>query len=278
MDAERTGRFIAELRKEQGRTQAELAKQLGVTDKAISRWETGKGLPDTSLLQPLGAALGVSVGELLAGERLDTQERAERSDGLILEAMRYSRRMLGRTLDAVLLLLGGASFLAPLFVPRSGGSWILGIFLCGLGTARIILRRRNIHPRPRTFLILGAAALGAAFILELLPLGAVLAFCPSPESPPYLTYFSYFDLTVFGYANFAPLLTGLLTVISLFCAVLAVIRRGKARNKAFLCTSLALILSFAPLLFGWEYMTWVSYTVSGLLLLTLCLLAFAQEV
>ena len=54
MDAKTTGRFIAELRKQKGYTQKELAEKIMVTDKAISRWETGKGLPDTSLLKPLG--------------------------------------------------------------------------------------------------------------------------------------------------------------------------------------------------------------------------------
>ena len=70
MDAKTTGRFIAELRKQKGYTQKELAEKIMVTDKAISRWETGKGLPDTSLLKPLGDILGVSGGGLVLG--LDT--------------------------------------------------------------------------------------------------------------------------------------------------------------------------------------------------------------
>ena len=60
MDAKTTGRFLAELRKEKGYTQKELGDKLMVTDKAISRWETGKGLPDTALLKPLSEILGVS--------------------------------------------------------------------------------------------------------------------------------------------------------------------------------------------------------------------------
>lgn len=68
MDTNVTGRFIAELRKQKGYTQKELAEKLRVTDKAISRWETGKGFPDTSLLKPLSDSLGVSVGELLSGK------------------------------------------------------------------------------------------------------------------------------------------------------------------------------------------------------------------
>lgn len=71
MDKNITGRLIAELRKQKGFTQKELAEKLMVTDKAISRWETGKGLPDTSLLKPLGDVLGVSITELLSGKRIE---------------------------------------------------------------------------------------------------------------------------------------------------------------------------------------------------------------
>ena len=74
MDAKTTGRFLAELRKEKGYTQKELGDKLMVTDKAISRWETGKGLPDTALLKPLSEILGVSVGELLAGKRVPPEQ------------------------------------------------------------------------------------------------------------------------------------------------------------------------------------------------------------
>ena len=58
MDAKKTGTFIGMLRRQMGLTQAELAERIGVTDKAVSRWETGKGFPDLSLLQPLAAELG----------------------------------------------------------------------------------------------------------------------------------------------------------------------------------------------------------------------------
>lgn len=58
MDKNATGRFIAELRKQKGLTQKGLAEKLMVTEKAVSRWETGRGLPDTSLLKPLSDVLG----------------------------------------------------------------------------------------------------------------------------------------------------------------------------------------------------------------------------
>jgi len=63
-----TGTAIKQLREKCGMTQSELAKRIGVSNKAVSKWETGKGLPDISLLQPLAQTLGVSLIELINGE------------------------------------------------------------------------------------------------------------------------------------------------------------------------------------------------------------------
>ena len=62
-----TGTTIRQLREKRSLTQAELAEQIGVSSKTISKWETGKGLPDISLLQPLAQALGISLIELMNG-------------------------------------------------------------------------------------------------------------------------------------------------------------------------------------------------------------------
>jgi len=65
-----TGAMIKHLREKSGMTQAELAERIGVSSKTVSKWETAKGLPDISLLQPLAQALGVSVIELMNGEHI----------------------------------------------------------------------------------------------------------------------------------------------------------------------------------------------------------------
>ena len=80
MDQVKIGRFIAGLRKERGDTQRQLAEKLGVSDKAVSKWETGNGLPEVSLMLPLCQELGINVNELLTGERLadaDYKKKAE---------------------------------------------------------------------------------------------------------------------------------------------------------------------------------------------------------
>ena len=65
-----TGSTIRQLRESRKLTQAELAEKIGVSSKTISKWETAKGLPDISLLQPLAQALGISVIELMNGEHI----------------------------------------------------------------------------------------------------------------------------------------------------------------------------------------------------------------
>ena len=74
MDSIKTGEWIAARRKEKELTQKDLAARLGVTDKAVSRWETGKGYPDISLLPALAEELGCTVNELLSGKRLTSEE------------------------------------------------------------------------------------------------------------------------------------------------------------------------------------------------------------
>ena len=76
MDHYVTGAVIRSLREKQGMTQAQLAERLCVTDKAVSKWETGKGFPDLTLLEPLAAALRVSVPELLSGRVIVNGNRA----------------------------------------------------------------------------------------------------------------------------------------------------------------------------------------------------------
>jgi len=71
MDQEKIGKFICTLRKQQGMTQEQLGDFLGVTNKTVSRWETGKYMPDIDKLQELSAILGISINELLIGERIE---------------------------------------------------------------------------------------------------------------------------------------------------------------------------------------------------------------
>ena len=79
------GKFLYELRKEKGLTQAALAQILGVTNKAVSKWETGEAMPETSLLRPIAEVFGVTVDELLSGRRSDFKKQSVEQDYVLDE-------------------------------------------------------------------------------------------------------------------------------------------------------------------------------------------------
>ena len=91
MDKAKTGALIAAARKEKNMTQKELAAALHVSDRAVSKWERGAGFPDISLLEPLADALGLSVLDLLRGERTEEMD-AEAAAGEVLRAIQAERR------------------------------------------------------------------------------------------------------------------------------------------------------------------------------------------
>ena len=96
MDSYITGGTIKTLRESKKLTQAELAERLCISDKTVSKWETGKGLPDITLLEPLAAALGVSLPELLSGEQIINRNRA----GNLLRARLYVCPVCGNVFTA----------------------------------------------------------------------------------------------------------------------------------------------------------------------------------
>ncbi len=85
MDQKKTGEFIARMRKEKCLTQAELAEMLLISDKTVSKWETGKGLPEVSLMLPLCEKLGITVNELLSGAKLSPSEYQRNAEGNIVK-------------------------------------------------------------------------------------------------------------------------------------------------------------------------------------------------
>ena len=98
MDQRKIGEFIAAMRKEQGLTQEELGYRLGVTNKTISRWETGKYMPDIDKLQDLSSMLKISVNELLTGERIfDTTVFMQKADENLIEALSAASLSISKT-------------------------------------------------------------------------------------------------------------------------------------------------------------------------------------
>ena len=87
MDQIKIGKFIASCRKEQGMTQAVLAEKLGISDRAVSKWETGKSLPDSGIMLELCELMKINVNELLSGEKIMAESYDKRAEENLL-AMR----------------------------------------------------------------------------------------------------------------------------------------------------------------------------------------------
>lgn len=85
MNQVKIGKFIAQRRKEKNLTQAQLAEKLNITDREVSKWETGKGMPDSSIMLDLCSVLDVSVNELLSGEMIEMKEYNNKSEELLLK-------------------------------------------------------------------------------------------------------------------------------------------------------------------------------------------------
>ena len=90
MDMVKMGSFLAELRKEQGLTQEQLGEKLGVTNKTVSRWETGTYMPPVEMLEELSKMYGLTINELLSGKKLSTEEYKEMAETNIRETLKAS--------------------------------------------------------------------------------------------------------------------------------------------------------------------------------------------
>ena len=110
MEPTRISRFIAERRKALGLTQRQLAEQLSVSDKAVSKWETGRGLPDVLLMPPLCAVLGITVNDLLSGERVGEGDYRKKAEENMMELMRENAENRQRLLQSI--ACGGVTVVA----------------------------------------------------------------------------------------------------------------------------------------------------------------------
>lgn len=177
MDAKKLGQFIAEIRKEKNMTQVELASKLHVTDKAVSKWERGLGLPDINSIEPLADALGISVAEVMQAERIQsnhvTPENASEMLTNAFDMVKQQRRLerkhhtlifVGVLLAIVLIFLGdtmGWMGLIGVVAPCLCVALALSLVIYG------IWRKRNHLPCARTFIL--------ATVLMLFPI-ALTAF------------------------------------------------------------------------------------------------------
>lgn len=157
MDAQKFGTFIAQCRKEKGMTQSELAAKIMVTDKAVSRWERGKGFPDINLLLPLAEALEVSVFELMHSERQKEKAQIFQDDTIIVHLMENAVEMNKRnkhqdrivTCIACITMLFVTAFIKFYGYGSIGGGIVAGAFIAfiPIGFYLLISNRKDIIGR-----------------------------------------------------------------------------------------------------------------------------------
>ena len=123
-----TGAIIRMFREARNMTQFQLAEQLKVSDKAVSKWETGRGYPDIVLLEPLAKALGLSVTELLAGESVRNSNRA-----FNMKRLKFYVCPICGNVKWRLLCCSCALFPTNLYTTRLCKVFCRAFFVCGLG-------------------------------------------------------------------------------------------------------------------------------------------------
>ena len=156
MDQVKTGQFIKTCRKEKNLTQREVAEKLNISEKTISKWETGNGLPEVGLMLPLCELLEISVNELLSGERLDETEYHEKAEqnimSLIQEKAEAKKKIIIAVIIAVITLLAGLTIclLAELLEMELWLRIVLGvlgavIIVTGIGLACFLERDAGVY-------------------------------------------------------------------------------------------------------------------------------------
>lgn len=115
MDQVKIGQFIKAIRKEKNLTQREAAERMGISEKTVSKWETGNELPEVSLMLPLCNLLGISVNELLSGERLDEKQYFEKAEQNIMSLMEEranaKKKLVLTALVALITVLAAATLI-----------------------------------------------------------------------------------------------------------------------------------------------------------------------
>ena len=135
MDQLKIGKFIADCRKRKNLTQMQLAEKLGITDKAVSKWERGVAMPDTSIMLELCDILSISVNELLSGEKIIMENNNQKNEQLLLDMAKELEKknktiwssMWTIMIISITVLIAGI-FIAAFLIPE--GVWQLVTILC----------------------------------------------------------------------------------------------------------------------------------------------------
>lgn len=152
MDQIKIGKFIAEKRKERGLTQSELAERLSVTDRAVSKWENGRNMPDSSLFKPLCDILEISVNDLISGEEVTFDDYKEKCEENIISTIDYTNRKISEKnniIAAIFLIFGLLLAMAAMTIfpseSSSGSEFsVIGVMISLIGFFKFTKKLRYV--------------------------------------------------------------------------------------------------------------------------------------
>ncbi len=145
MNQEKIGKFIAECRKNKKMTQSELAEKLGVTDKSIGNWENGRNMPDLSLFKPLCDELGITINDLMSGEKISKEEYQEKFEENIVNTIDYSSKKIDKysyVIGLLLVVFGLIMAISAVIMFPSESSWgsiysVFGVMIFVIGVSKL---------------------------------------------------------------------------------------------------------------------------------------------
>ena len=145
MNQEKIGKFIAECRKNKKMTQQELAEKLGVTDKSIGNWENGRNMPDLSLFKPLCDELGITINDLMSGEKISKEKYQEKFEENIVNTIDYSSKKINKysnVIGLILVVFGLFIAMSAVIMFPSESSWgsvysVFGVIIFVIGVSKL---------------------------------------------------------------------------------------------------------------------------------------------
>lgn len=205
MDVKKIGEFIAYNRKNKGLTQEQLGEKLGVSNKTISRWENGNYMPDLSLLKPLSEELGITLNELLSGEKIKSEKVIEQSETSLINTIDYSKQRLEKEYNKIsiwLMVIGIIISISALTIFEAESSWcsiysIIGIIIFIIGLFRII-KMKSLLKKIGISIIMFIGIFSIFYIFDYI--GVV--FRKRPPIYRYITKTEFRESKIITYNNF----------------------------------------------------------------------------
>ena len=173
MNQEKIGKFIARCRKDKKMTQSELAEKLGVTDKSIGNWENGRNMPDLSLFKPLCDVLGITINDLLSGEKISKDKYQERFEENIVNTIDYSTKRINKysnVIGILLVIFGLFISMSAIMIFPSESSWgsiysVFGVVLFVIGISKLT-NKMKMWKRLLLILLIFLGTLGILFFTD----------------------------------------------------------------------------------------------------------------